>query len=357
MDAAQDPKPEMQSSTVLDIVQDPKGDMVIKVGGGADAQKIRVHKFALRIASPVFRVMLGPSFSESTRALNEDDPLVLEEDHAEAFTTMCRILHHQPVHTAIAQALIVEMAVISDKYDCAAIVMQHVTTRKYVSTIGWSGFDAVTPSPSGLGNLLCVAYLAEDHYLLWKTSQYVLTHTSAAVLQHDVRLDNIVPAELLDSISALRKSETVDIFECVMKAATTALLPGTGPGPGSKPLCPRAREIIGTFCLELPFASTTEMVALSQKKSLLQICILFKDLGKNAYDEGGACTYYHQGYPVNCQNCSSWATRLDLNGVIQKAVKQKRDAIPGLCLACYKAHGHFVRSDCEHDEGGQPGDS
>jgi hypothetical protein len=101
----------------------------------------------MMMASPVFRAMLGGNFSESTRTLDENDPLVLEDDDFEAFKTMCTELHHQSSPEDIIQDLIVEVAIVSDKYSCAARVIQHITTplRKHVNTID-PGVDAAPPS-------------------------------------------------------------------------------------------------------------------------------------------------------------------------------------------------------------------
>ena len=55
---------------MVDIVDNPPGDMVIRVGKGTDTGLVRVHKTFLIVASPVFRAMLTGGFSESTRTLD-----------------------------------------------------------------------------------------------------------------------------------------------------------------------------------------------------------------------------------------------------------------------------------------------
>lgn len=79
----------------IDIVGDPPGDIVIRVGpeGSEDRCDIRVHKNTMMMASPVFKAMLGGGFAEASRKLDENDPLVLEDDHPQAFILLCEVLH------------------------------------------------------------------------------------------------------------------------------------------------------------------------------------------------------------------------------------------------------------------------
>jgi hypothetical protein len=148
----------------------------------------------------------------------------------------------------------------------------------------------------------------------------------------------------------LRESATISIFDGVMDAVMVALVPTHSVTRVSR-ACDRAHKMIGSLCVALPFGSTKQVIALSQKNSLSQTCSLFKDLGKAIPNR---C--YPIGSSSHCGNCSLISSSLDLNKTIQEAVKKSWEAMPGLCLACYKAHGKFVHADCKHSEGGQSGD-
>lgn len=109
---------------MIDIVENPSGDLVIRAGKGADTSLIRVHKNLLMMTSPVFRAMLIGGFSESTRMLDENDPLMLDDDDHEAFIVFCKLIHHQDIDLTPTLECLIELAVIIDKYGCTGSLLQ-----------------------------------------------------------------------------------------------------------------------------------------------------------------------------------------------------------------------------------------
>jgi len=105
----------------------PDGDVVLIVGG--DNVRLRVYSQCLRSASPVFRVMFGPNWSEGQK-LSSDSPteVPLSDDDADAMRIICYVIHNRndlvPQHLSAKDVL--QIAIEVDKYEL-------VTALKFAS--------------------------------------------------------------------------------------------------------------------------------------------------------------------------------------------------------------------------------
>ena len=68
------------TSKVIDAAQDGQGDLHLKAGSAGAGIIIRAHSTLLKMASPVFKAMLGPMFREGATSYTEDNPLHLPDD-------------------------------------------------------------------------------------------------------------------------------------------------------------------------------------------------------------------------------------------------------------------------------------
>jgi hypothetical protein len=97
----------------------PDGDLVLLAG--PEKVRIHVHSLVLKMASGPFSAMFSPQWKEGQDLAKRDGPLELEllHDNAEALIVICAVLHHKNelVAEPLAPALILEVAVIADKYD------------------------------------------------------------------------------------------------------------------------------------------------------------------------------------------------------------------------------------------------
>ncbi|KAL0264183.1 hypothetical protein SLS55_000129 [Diplodia seriata] len=93
----------------------PTGDIVLLL---CDDTKLRVHSVVLKLASPVFRAMFGPHFSEGQN-LSETNPkeVPLPGDPAEPMTLICEILHHQHPSSSFRSELLEPLVSLVHKYD------------------------------------------------------------------------------------------------------------------------------------------------------------------------------------------------------------------------------------------------
>lgn len=109
----------------------PYGDIILEIPTKAGIAQLKVSSQVLCTASPVFRAMLSPtsSFREAYEfrtmtAGTEPYRLVLTDDNPEALAVILLALHCQNklVPVAISFQNLLDLAIICDKYDCAAAV-------------------------------------------------------------------------------------------------------------------------------------------------------------------------------------------------------------------------------------------
>ncbi|KAF7557871.1 hypothetical protein G7046_g5934 [Stylonectria norvegica] len=102
------------------IQPDPDGDLILIVG--EEEMELRVHSLLLKLASPVFAVMLGPNFSEGRKLQEAADgePVIipLPDDDAQSFLTLYRVLRGPEDELEIPNAgALLELGVLVDKYN------------------------------------------------------------------------------------------------------------------------------------------------------------------------------------------------------------------------------------------------
>lgn len=198
-EAMAEEQPPAEEYELVDIVQKPLGDMVMRVGNKESGTgNVRVHKSVMRMASPVFETMLGGEFAEATRTLDENDPLELE-DNRELLIVMCQVLHHQNHDAAAAAVILSKIIVVADKYNCLAGVLLGIMTPLRTQIPDLRQRLNVAKSVL-LGNLMCGAYLAGDGFLLWQFSRVIAAQmkpaTADKVFSCDEVLLKIIPSNL-----------------------------------------------------------------------------------------------------------------------------------------------------------------
>lgn len=189
--------------TVIDITEDPLGDMVIKVGKDEGARLVRVHKAFLKLGSDVFRAMLSTRFAEGGRTFTENDPLILEDDDPDGFIKLCKVLHHQVrKEKDLKPQDLPGLAVIADKYRATA-----ATKPILASMLGpFFGPKVVTDfEPTimnlgiGLGDIIAISCIIDDAQLFWRTTRSAIAWSdgSSPLWETGPELLHIVPESIL----------------------------------------------------------------------------------------------------------------------------------------------------------------
>ena len=105
-------------SSIVDI--DPDGDLVLIVGSpDATVARFRVSRFALRLASPVWKAMFCGSFAEATA---QEVKMPADEPEAMRYVLLNVHLQFRKLPTSLRLKEIAQLAELCDKYDCISVV-------------------------------------------------------------------------------------------------------------------------------------------------------------------------------------------------------------------------------------------
>lgn len=168
----------------------PSGDVVFLVG--TEEKRFRVSSAVLRNASPYFRALLGPRFSEG-QGLSEDSPkeIALPEDDAKSLEIIFNVLHlrNDAVPRSPDPALIFKIAVTADKFDCI-VALQHASTVWLNPTTFMDGKD--------LGRLMAAACIFDDAHAFKNITYWVLMYYKGSyVTLLDGKTDDRIPCKSL----------------------------------------------------------------------------------------------------------------------------------------------------------------
>lgn len=165
---------------MVHIVDEPRGDFVIKVGEHAeDIGLVRVHKAILMMASPAFRALF--SDLEADRKYDENDPFVLDEDRT-SFIDFCMIVHHQNKgEHAVPISRSAALAVILDKYQCTPMLQSIAwELREFFGvTVGEVFLAELKATGLRLEDVMCIAVIANDAKLFYRCTRFMISRLAA----------------------------------------------------------------------------------------------------------------------------------------------------------------------------------
>lgn len=104
---------------------DPSGDLTLRIiSTGVVEQYVRVSSKSMRLASPVWSKMLDPDSNFKEGSCLPDGQISLEDDY-KALLVILNIAHlrFQKLPRVMDFETLLQLAVISDKYDCIALVL------------------------------------------------------------------------------------------------------------------------------------------------------------------------------------------------------------------------------------------
>ncbi|EON64597.1 hypothetical protein W97_03830 [Coniosporium apollinis CBS 100218] len=202
MESAWTPDP----PSTVDI--DRNGDVMLVLGPSESPRaSLLVSSKVLSIASRVFEVMFGPYFMEGQAMREEKNPakplqLPLPDDDPSGVTILCNYLHHR--HLSLPKSpsldLVVEVARVADKYDCAAILRPVVAAwmRPYL-------FEA-SAEPQ-LRDLLALACLFDDAWSFKTvTAQILLANGKNFGYLRNGKLSHAIPESAFAALECERDS-------------------------------------------------------------------------------------------------------------------------------------------------------
>lgn len=159
---------------------DPEGDLILKVGTDDKQQSIRVSRSVLKLASPVFKAMLGPNFAESDATVVD-----LPDDDPQAMRDLCKVVHLRTSELNMRdRSWVLGLAVVCDKYQCTQqcrhvfdLVLGNYSSD---SLTGESWSDTVSSyTKLSLTDVVGIAYVLNDSKLFWKATRDAMSTVSA----------------------------------------------------------------------------------------------------------------------------------------------------------------------------------
>ncbi|KAL1622388.1 hypothetical protein SLS54_004952 [Diplodia seriata] len=190
----------------------PTGDIVLLL---CDGTRLRVHSVVLKLASPVFRAMFGPHFSEGQN-LSETNPkeVPLPDDPAEPMTLICEILHHQHPSNSVLSELLEPLVSLVHKYDLVDAMGLKVAAflEHELPAAKENGFRGLRDQ-----GLLAMAYLLKDERSFNLISREILIFYGGSFTEFDDPFD-ILPLEIL---LALEKRRTLVLKKLDLSITTT----------------------------------------------------------------------------------------------------------------------------------------
>lgn len=151
---------------------DPDGDAIFKCSdqNNNTTTSFRVSSKVLRLASPVFVGMLGPSFQEGQKLLQGEVPIIeLKDDDAPFMGIIFNVLHYRSgvENHAMSAERLARLAIHCDKYDCANAL------RPWIS-VWFKNVERMSQPPTEFGYTLLAAYMFNDSENFSKTSETCL---------------------------------------------------------------------------------------------------------------------------------------------------------------------------------------
>lgn len=140
-----------------DHIIDPDGEIVLVVGE-ISPLRIQVSFKVLCMASKIFKSMLSYHFREGRQFIalcgKSVVDIALPKDHKAAFLLLCKLLHFKSIKRTPSVGLLCQLAILSDKYDCAQAL-------QYASKI-WLNDHAASAQTPGYEKLLGLTYKFDD---------------------------------------------------------------------------------------------------------------------------------------------------------------------------------------------------
>ncbi|KPM44567.1 hypothetical protein AK830_g2019 [Neonectria ditissima] len=194
---------------VKDIASD--GDVVLVVG--LEKTRLRVYSQCLRSASKVFRVMLGPNWSQG-QEMSSQSPreIALEEDDADAMRLICSIIHHlnDDVMEVISAKEILQVAIEVDKYDLN-VTFQYARRQLL--------------KPRGDESVLDMGYLMAAAFLFCDMDAFVARNLDLVfrfrepylVLLDDETISQIVPSKTFYLLAERRTKARAEVAQILIE--------------------------------------------------------------------------------------------------------------------------------------------
>ncbi|OQV05769.1 hypothetical protein CLAIMM_10443 [Cladophialophora immunda] len=351
LERSQSPQAAAESSErgrkLVEVV--PDGDVLLKVGRGADAVDIRVSGTVISLASDVFSRMLSSSYLEA-----RTKEVVLAEDDPEVILDFCNIVHHKAENLDHCDTTrLCKLAELADARLCKNALRPWIAARLarvleafmdkdrdrnavHRSRIVLKDFPLLN-----IGQCIGVAAVFRFADLFWfATKHAVLSWGSCRLRSPERRMPSFTDTALFasgrDLEEELEKVRTQrlhgfldDVFKCVGKGFDTGAF---CPSSLQKRGCSFAKYSTVMFYLAKKGIKPGQ--AGTCQKSISQAMNAVRDLDRqwalSPWDQILMYSGCRRGLLMRCDFC-----RRNIADDLFQVVERHMKTAPGVCLVCY----------------------
>ncbi|KIW23630.1 uncharacterized protein PV07_11816 [Cladophialophora immunda] len=322
LERSQSPQAAAESSErgrkLVEVV--PDGDVLLKVGRGADAVDIRVSGTVISLASDVFSRMLSSSYLEA-----RTKEVVLAEDDPEVILDFCNIVHHKAENLDHCDTT--RLSFMDKDRDRNAVHSSRIVLKDFPLL--------------NIGQCIGVAAVFRFADLFWfATKHAVLSWGSCRLRSPERRMPSFTDTALFasgrDLEEELEKVRTQrlhgfldDVFKCVGKGFDTGAF---CPSSLQKRGCSFAKYSTVMFYLAKKGIKPGQ--AGTCQKSISQAMNAVRDLDRqwalSPWDQILMYSGCRRGLLMRCDFC-----RRNIADDLFQVVERHMKTAPGVCLVCY----------------------
>ncbi|QDS75676.1 hypothetical protein FKW77_007578 [Venturia effusa] len=202
---------------------DPDGDVLLVVGSDESQMSLQVSSKVLSVASKVFKTMFFGRFKEAVELANSSTPYEIElpDDDPTAMSVLCAILHHAEFTLPISIKMLIQFAVVADKYDTLRACK--LTAHSFLATL-YS--DLVNMTIDNVTEILVIAYYFDDHYNFGRASMVLISQPNGAKKARNLVPDAVqLPGLVLETINQ-KRDEAEDLLSAGLTAPITKMTSG-----------------------------------------------------------------------------------------------------------------------------------
>lgn len=319
---------------IIDIVDDPVGDIVIRVGTDGDARLVRAHKNVLVMSSPILKTLLTSQNPHNVRKriYTADDPLLLQADEPAAFVDLCNILHQQATGTQeVPLHRLPAVAIVAHKYGCAERIRSSISLPLHTFFGPDPNADMRALNIAGLSMLdaICIAYVAGDAKLFARATRRAMVQFDHNWLSQipENGLAAVLPKSVFDRLLLTRETE----LRFLEDAAHEAIVKIYEQTPLRNP-CQEAKERVGLLSFHMCKVKQGKRDFSMTAMSLESVWAAMTSVAEIV----GAPTSTLWGCTGDFPGCSSGGCRVDVQSTLRFLVDASMNVVEGLCLKCLK---------------------
>lgn len=340
-------KKRKRTHSIIEVVEDLIGDIIIKVGTDDDARLIRAHRNVLAMSSPILKTLMASQKPPNVppRIYTEADPLLLQADDSIAFMDLCNILHQQTIGAQeVPLHRILVVAIVAHKYGCAERMRSWISLPLHEFFGPDLETDLLALDKEGIDVLdaIAIAYVAGDSTLFARATRIAIAKFDHQQFTKNPEnaLTSLIPNAVFHSILKTHNMHLSQLEE----ASYQPLLEIYNETPLRNP-CQEATERIGLLAFHMCKVKQGHRSFAMTGMSLESVWEAIASVAEVV----GAPTSPTWGCEGDFPGCDSGGCTVDVRATLKGAVASDKRHTRGFCLECTIDRQPLLPPYCNHD--------